>query len=254
VVDAIVLAGGGLERGRFQRLDPSIERKAQVPLLGRPMVEWAVRGLRSSPRVERVVVVGHPSLDTPALRELRATLVPEAGDIAPNLRLGLDALPGAARILTLSGDLPLVTRAAVDDLLEHAPEADAVFPYVERVDIQRDFPDRQWIFAATPDGHLTGSSAFLFRPEAVRAGWRWVEEFLNARRHSPLRLAARFGLGFAVKLALRRLRVRDVEEKLSELLHLSARGYRTRFSELAMDVDKYSDIAFVERLLEQRGR
>ena len=254
MVDALILAGGAIERERFEGLDPAIARKAQIPLLGHPMVEWVVRGLRSSPEVGRIVAVAHEGLDTPSLRELGASVVPERGGIDANLRAGLEALPGAERVLALSGDLPLLTPEALGDLFANAPDADVVFPYVERADIMRDFPDREWIFARTPDGALTGSSMALIRPAALLSNWRWVEEILNARRRKPWSLALMFGLPLAVRYLFGRLRVKDLEEKLSAVLHVSGRGYRTRYSELAMDVDKYGDIRFVEQVLAARQR
>jgi molybdopterin-guanine dinucleotide biosynthesis protein A len=251
-VDAIVLSGGDLETERFHGLGADIDCKAQIPLLGKPMVEWTVQGLRTCPRIGRIVVVGPPGVDTAAVRALGVIVVPEAGGIVENLRAGLDALPGARQILGLSGDLPLVTCDALEDLFLHAPEADVVFPYVERADILRDFPERVWVFSETPDGAFTGCSAALFRPDAVLANWRWVEALLGARRRSPLGLALLIGPSLALKYLLRRLRVADVEKKLSALLHLVGRGYQSRFSELAMDLDKSSDIPLVERVLEQR--
>jgi CTP:molybdopterin cytidylyltransferase MocA len=249
MIDALVLSGGPIERDRFAGLDSQMERKAQLPILGRPMVEWVVRGLRTCPQVGRIVVVGHQSLAIPALGELDITLAPEAETIAQNLRAGLDALPNAHRVLGLSGDLPLLSRPALEDLFAHAPEAEIVFPYVERADILRDFPDRDWVFARTADGAFTGCSLGLFRPEGLLASWPWVEQLLNARRRSPLRLAIAFGPGLALRYLLRSLRVVDVERKLSSLLHLTGRGYQSRFPELAMDVDKESDIPRVERAL-----
>lgn len=218
------------------------------------MVEWTLRGLRSCRDVRRVVVVGHPSLATRELEVLEAPVLPDRGDIALNLGAGLEALAGSdsGRLLGVSGDLPLVTAAALDDLFTRASAADVVFPYVERADILRAYPDREWIFARTPEGAFTGCSAFLFRPRVLLDNWKWVEALLEARRKKPLALAAMFGLPFAVKLVFRRLRVSEVEQKLSSLLHLQGRGYRTPFPELAMDVDKYTDIALVETILRER--
>jgi CTP:molybdopterin cytidylyltransferase MocA len=253
MVDAVVLSGGALERERFPGLDPGIARKAQIPILGRPMVGWTVAALRGSPEVGRIVVVGHSSLASPDLEALRAELVPEREDIAANLRAGLEMLPGSERVIALSGDLPLLTPGSLADLFAHAPRADVVFPYVERAEILRAYPERHWIYAQTPEGAFTGCSAALVRPAILLERWGWVQALLDARRKSPLAMAAMFGLGFGLKLLFRRLRVRDVEKKLSGLLHLDGRGYRTRCAELAMDVDKYSDIALVERLLQERG-
>jgi hypothetical protein len=252
MVDALVLSGGALERERFPGLSVEITRKAQIPILDRPMIEWVVRGLRSCRQIGRVVVVGQDGVETRALKEWHAVVFAEAGGIAENLQVGLGALSGSQRVLAVSGDLPLVSQAALDDLFSHAPDADLVYPYVGRADILRDFPERDWLFARAPEGIFTGSSAALCRPEALLANWPWVQEILEARRSQPLGLAATVGLTFAIRYLIGRLRVADVEQKLSRNLRLAGRGYQTHFTELSMDVDKASDIALVERALRQR--
>jgi molybdopterin-guanine dinucleotide biosynthesis protein A len=248
-IAALVLAGGPLERDRFPHASPAIAGKAQLPLLGRPLVEWTVAALRACPRIERIVVVGPESLATPTLAALDAAVCPEGGDIAANLWAGLWELREADRLLVLSGDLPLLTPGALDDLFTQAPVADVVFPYVEEVDIRAAFPERSWVFAHTPDGAFTGSSTLLCRPQALLAQFHWAETLLDARRQSPFRLAALFGPALALRYACRRLRVADVERRFSQLLHLSARGYRSPFPELALDVDKAADVALVEKAL-----
>jgi molybdopterin-guanine dinucleotide biosynthesis protein A len=253
MIDALVLAGGAIERERFPNLGAQIERKAQIPILGRPMVEWVVRSLRACPQVGRIVVIGDRTLETPALSSLGAIVIGEAATIAENLRAGLDALADTQRVLGLSGDLPLLTRAALEDLIANAPEAEIVFPYIERAEIMQEFPDREWIYARTAEGAFTGCSMALIRPEGLIASWRWVEELLDARRQSPLGLAMKIGPGLALRYLLRSLRVADVERKLSSLLHLAGRGYRSRFPELAMDVDKELDLPLVERVLAGRS-
>jgi GTP:adenosylcobinamide-phosphate guanylyltransferase len=251
VADALILAGGEIEAARFPHVGTGIIRKAQLPVMGRPMVEWTARGVRACRRVERLVVVGHEILATRRLGELGARLVPEGGSIAGNLAVGLKALPGARRVLAVSADLPLVTGEALEDFVDNAPDADLVFPYVERADAVRDFPDRAWVFAETPEGAFTGAAPALFRPETLLANWEQVEEALDARR--PLALARRIGPWFALRFLLRQLRVAEVEASLSGLLRLTVRGYRTAFSELALDVDRSSDVGLVEAALGTRG-
>src|SRR5262245_52163700 len=68
LVDTIILAGGSIETERFPGFDPAVHRKAQIPVQGRPMVEWTAAAVRASPGVKRIVVVGDAALDTPSLR------------------------------------------------------------------------------------------------------------------------------------------------------------------------------------------
>ncbi|MCH8274294.1 MAG: nucleotidyltransferase family protein [Armatimonadetes bacterium] len=251
MLDALVLSGGELEYRRFRRLDGSIKRKALIPILGTPMVEWVVRALRSCPRIQRIAVVGHESLNSAALKDAGAQLVREVGDITSNLGAGLKALDGGRRILILSGDLPLITRESVDDLIDHAPDADFVFPFVERRHIRRFCPKRRWMYLKTRDGTITACSAALCNREVVLDRWRWVENVLNSRRN-VVRLATMFGLGFGIWFLLGRLSLADAEARVSSVLRLRSRGYSTAFPELALDVDKQSDIPLVEDHLRQR--
>lgn len=259
-VAAIVLAGGDLERERFPSLRPEIARKAAIPVLGRPLNEWTVAALRAVEAIGPIVVIGDSSLASPALEGFGAELVPERGTITGNLRQGLDCLldgghlySAKSRVLVVSGDLPLLNPKSVRDLLEHSPEADLVFPILERSDTMAAFPSREWIFAKTADGAFTGCSAAVIKPGPVLENWRWVEELLEARRKKPLALAMMFGLPFALKLLTGRLRIGEAEARLSRLLHVHGRAYRTRFVELAMDVDKETDLPLVEEVLRRRS-
>src|SRR5205085_8183911 len=163
-VDAIVLAGGELERPRFPSLPPEIARKAEIVIQGRPLVHWTLIALRSVPCVGRVLLVGPVGLT--GCDELADEILPDTGTITGNLRAGLDSLIGNwemdiehSRVLVLSGDLPLLTPAAIEDLLNHSPDADLVFPILERSDTHAAFPNREWLFAKTADGSFTGCSA-----------------------------------------------------------------------------------------------
>jgi hypothetical protein len=179
-------------------------------------------------------------------------MVRESGGIAANLRLGLEALPGADRVVCLSGDLPLLTREAVEDLIIGAPAADLVLPYLAQADAVRAYPEKSWLYARMVEGHFTGCSAALVRPATLRPYWLWVEHLLAARRASPVRLAAFFGPGLLLAYCLGRLHLADVESRVSAQFGVTARGYQTHYAELAIDVDKEEDLTRVELLLQQR--
>ncbi len=250
--DGLILAGGALERERFPGLSDQVRCKAEIPVLGHPLVHWSAAALRGVPGMERIVIIGDPALAGPDLEALQAAVIPETGSIEGNLKAGLDALPNAGPVLITSADLPLATPAALEDLLVRIADADIVFPFVTRSVIEARFPDRKWIYARTPDGDLTGASAGVAQREALLASWPWVERILNARRASPLRLAAMLGIPFALRLLLGRLGVRDAEKRMSELLHLRARGHASPYAELALDVDKATDLPLIEEEIRRR--
>jgi molybdopterin-guanine dinucleotide biosynthesis protein A len=253
MTDAVVLAGGKMEMERFQGMDPSVSAKAGIPLLGKPMVWWTVRAIRACPSIRRIIVLGGAGLNLSELRDLDITMVPEASTLSGALRAGLDALPDADRVFCISADVPLLTPEAVGDLLDHSPAADLVIPFCERTDIERDFPGRGWSFTRLSGSDYTACGGFVAKRAALLERWKWVEGVLNTRRFSILGMAMVMGPAFAIKLALHRLRVAEVEDRMSLLLRVRTKGYRTRFTELAMDVDETSDIAFVESALRSRG-
>jgi GTP:adenosylcobinamide-phosphate guanylyltransferase len=251
--DALVIAGGWIDDPGFHRA-VGVSRKAEIPLLGRPLVEWSVEGLRSAPSVRRIVVVGAPEIATPTLRQAVDAVLPEGEGGIENVLRGLDALPGAECVLMVSGDLPLIHREGLEDLLAHAPAADVVFPIVERAHVLRAFPSRHWVFAhAAGLGDFTGSGLLLFLPDVLRHHRPWAER-LFATRRSLFDLARMWGAGFTLKYLLRWLTLEEAEQRVSRVLDLRARAYCSRYPELALDVDHASDLPLCEAWLTERGR
>ena len=250
-MDALVLSGGTIERERFEELDREILRKAEIPLLGRSCLEWVLAGLRECSSIQRIVVVGHPELARLPLATYGASLTPERQDITTNLGAGLEALGDASSILALSGDLPLVGFGVLDRALAQMPEADLVFPIVEREHIDRAFPDRKWIYVKTQQGRFTGSSMALINGPAIRERWGWVERLLNARRSVP-QLAAMFGARFAWGVFTGSLDLAFAEQRVGDILKMSARSAPVNLPEVAMDIDKFGDIELAERWLRRQ--
>jgi GTP:adenosylcobinamide-phosphate guanylyltransferase len=251
--DAVVIAGGTIENPGLRRA-VGVERKAEIPLLGRPLVEWVIEGLCSAPSVRRIVVVGAPEIATPSLWDAVDAVVPEGAGGVENLMRGLDALPGAECVLMVSGDLPLIYRESLEDLLANAPASDVVFPIVERAVVRSAFPARRWVCAhAAGSGDFTGAATLLFRPEALRQRRHWAERLFAARR-SLFDLVRMWGAGLALKYLLRMLTLAEAEKRVSEVLDLHTRAYVSRYPELAMDVDQASDLPLCEAWLREHGR
>lgn len=162
---------GRIEADRFPQLSRQVETKAAAPILGRPLVDWCVKAVRASAGIDRIAVVGPERLADCLPPRPGLTLVPERGEIAGNLAAGLEALGSGRRVLVLSGDLPLLTPRAIEDLLTNAPDADMVYGYVSRKAALGEFPERDWVFARTPEGAFTGGSVGLLWPDIVRRNW-----------------------------------------------------------------------------------
>jgi len=240
-VDAIVLAGGTINDPEFKAA-AGVDCKSLLILNGKPMAHWVVQALESAESIRSVVVVGPEELRN-ALDG--ATVLVEGCHEVENLTKGMDAMPDAERILMVSGDMPLLSPRAIDDFVFNSPEADIVYPTIDKQEIMAEFPDRKWIFIRAKEGEFTGSSAVMFRPEVLRLHMDAMRKVLDARR-SVGALVQMWGIGFALKFALGQLSLKDAENRISEVLNVNGRAYVSPYPELAFDVDHASDIRTAE--------
>lgn len=248
---AVVLAGGRLERHRFLGLPLDIQSKALLPIAGQPLLSWTLQAVVSVESFSSVVVVGHPEVRELVLNDSPARFVPEVGSISGNLWKGLEVLPKCDNVLLISGDLPLLSPFHLESFLGEMPEADFVFPIVERRVVKSVLPERWCVSVKTQEGWFVGCSAGLVKRDLLLERREWVDRILSSRRN-VVKLAGFFGLGFAIKTLLGLCSLRQIEERVSEVLRLQARSYITSHAELALDVDKQNHVASIEALLRLR--
>lgn len=245
---AIVIAGGKIHDPELAKA-VDVESKAEIDFLGHPMVWWVVAALKSCGKIGRVAVVASavcrdmvPNADI---------FIDQREDETANIFAGIEALDGAEHILMCSGDVPLLTPTALQDLFDNAPDADVVYPIVEKLDIERDFPEREWIFVKTRDGQFTGSSCFLFKPKSLVEQRESLQNVLDARR-SVRKLVGMWGFRFSVKFLMHRLDIADAEKHLSDVLGLNGKAYVSHYPELAIDVDHPTDLPIIRDRLSKR--
>jgi GTP:adenosylcobinamide-phosphate guanylyltransferase len=245
---AIVLAGG--PRDAVAELEPGAPNKAFVRVAGVTLVERTIFALRSSPRVGRVVVVAPR---TPATREALAAADEVRDDgqtMSESLRAGLRDFDPSALVLVFASDLPILTRAAIDDFIKRAENGDADLTYacVERAAHIARFPDVPHTWARLRDGTYCGGGGVALRPRVFPALAGLLGRLGRARKN-PLRLASIFGPGILARYALGRLTIAAAERRGSELLGASAGAAVCAFPEIAVNVDRVTDVALAERLL-----
>lgn len=247
---AVVLAGGAPDE--VAALDARAPNKAFIAVAGRTLVARTIDALRTVPRVERVIVVApvsaaaHPALC--AADEWRES----GARIADSLRAGLAGLPGDEPVLITASDLPILSRAAVDDFLNAATAGggDIAYACVERSVHEARFAEVPHTWAHLRDGDYCGGGVIALRPRAFGALEQFLDRLGTARKN-PLRLASIFGYDVLFAYALRRLRIADAERRASRLLAVNVRAVRCAFPEIAVNVDRRSDVALAERLVAQ---
>ncbi len=245
---AVVLAGG--PQDEVSALAPGAPNKAFVPVAGITLVERTIRALRSSPTIGRIVAVA------PNVPIARAALAgaDEIRDDGPtmmeSLRSGLAGLAPDVLVLVCASDLPILTRAAIEDFVARAESngADLTYACVERdVHLAR-YPAVPHTWAKLRDGIYCGGGCVALRPR-VLPGLAGLLGRLGRARKNPLRLAAIFGPAVLARYALGRLTIADAERRGSELLGAPVRAAVCAHPEIAVNVDRATDVELAERAL-----
>lgn len=244
-VDAVVLAGGD---GAV--IDPNSRFKGLLPVAGKPMVEWVVDALRLARGVAEIAVVVPSAEDLGAWVDKVDKLVVSDASFVENTLAGIGAFRVDRPVLVATGDLPAITPEAIDDFIERSLEvgADFTYPLISKADMLSQFPGSDRSFISLSEGEYTGGNMMIVNPRLVQQN-RDIGQRLFETRKSALRMARTIGLRFAVKLALGRLQIYEVEAKMGEILGGSGAAIRTPYASIGADVDKPIDVIVAERVL-----
>ena len=240
VATAVVLGGG---EGDALAGSAGVPAKAMVPFRGLPLGSYVLEALAQSDSVERIVYVG-PTDTSLEVCDFESTAAGNrvAASLQSGIRVAMQGSLPATRILVATADLPWLTPEAVDDFVQHAPDAHLTFPVVARDVAESAFPDQRRTYVKLRDGVFTGGNLVLVKTAAVERLLPFIDRLYLARKN-PLRLAGVIGLGILGKLLAGRLSIADVERRASELLGGPARVYISKHAGLAADIDKPGHLA-----------
>ena len=254
---AVVLAGYSTEKPDPLAAAMGVERKALIPIAGKPMVWWVVKALRESPRVGQIYIVGM-SEDDQVDFGTEVIYVPNQNAHFDNVMAGVDAVqthqPDAAFLLFASGDIPALRTETVNWFVETCENMDADFYYsvVEKEVMEAAFPDSRRSYVPIKEGKFCGGDLFFVRIAVAHNNQELVRELL-ARRKSVFQQARLLGFKVIVKFLFRRLSVKDAEELSERLLQARGRVVISPYADLGMDVDKPHQLELVRSELARRA-
>lgn len=251
-VTTIVLAGGPPDE--VAALQPGTPNKAFVNVAGKPLVQRTLEALRASPSVGRIIVVAPADAHgSPALRLADETRQ-DGTRIRDSLTNGLRDLPPGGDVLISASDLPVLSIDCIETFLRDAIAADADLTYAileKRIHMAR-FPDVPHTWAHMKDGTFCGGGFITLRPR-VWPRLAEVIEQLGAARKNPLRLASLFGKRTLLKFALRQLPIAQAEARAGQIIGAKVRAIPSNYPEMAVNVDRPTDIPLAEHLIRQRA-
>ena len=244
---AVVLAGG--PHDAVAALAPGAANKAFVPIAGTTLVARTIASLRAAPSVGRIVVVAPRSTHGDGALAGADERRDDGPTMTDSLRFGLQGFAPDELVLVCASDLPILSADAVEEFvaLARASGADVVYACLERAVHEARFPEVPHTWARLRDGTYCGGGCVALRPRALAPLERFLGR-LGAARKNPFELASVFGLGVLARYATGRLTIAAAERSASKLVGVPVAAAVCSFADIAVNVDRPSDVALAERL------
>jgi GTP:adenosylcobinamide-phosphate guanylyltransferase len=250
---AVALAGGQLESD-FVAAGYAVANKAYLPLRGVLMLERVLGSLRAAKSIDGIRCVTPRAAFDAAFGTRGSALADEIiapGDgLIDSLINGLAGVPSDQRVLVVATDIPLARGEHYDAFASRTAGGkwDVSYGYVRRDAHMAKYPAVRHTWARLREGTMCGSGVTVIRAGSM-VGLAALLRRIAAARKSPLRLAGIFSPALVFRYVFRSLTLANVEQRARELSGLRCRGVDCEHPELAVNVDRLSDVGEVERIL-----
>jgi len=241
-LNAIVTAGGKTRPNEPLYPISGGGYKAMLDVNGRPMIQYVLDALNGSAQIENIVVVGLPP-DNLLESSRPLVLLEDHGDMVANILAGASKLaaldPAATHCLVVSSDIPAITSAMVDWLIEQVGQSDHEIYYnvIERKVMEARYPGSRRTYVHLKGVQVCGGDMNAIRISLASSDNSLWDRLIEARK-SPLRQAALIGYDTLFLLLLRRLSVQEAEVAVSRKMGFRGRAILCPYAEMGMDVDK----------------
>lgn len=227
--------------------------KALVQVAGVPMLTRVTQTLLNVPAIGRIIVLGQePDALRPALpNDSRITVMTSGRGISESVQTVAGTTDAPWPVLVTTADHPLLTVKMVEDFIAGAQDCDVAVAMVERRTFLVRYPDNKRTWRHFRGGAYSGANLFALTSGQSRAALSlWAEA--EADRKKQLGLLLHFGLPLALRAITRTISLEDGLAAAGKRLELDAKAVILDSAEAAIDVDKPSDHALVEKLLAGR--
>lgn len=256
-MDSIILAGGINAPDDPLYTLTGIEKKALIPLAGKPMIHWIVEAIAGSGLIDHIIIVG---LDETEVKFDNAPVhfVEAAGGLIDNIVVGVDQVkqvnPAAQKFLLCMSDIPLITPEIIRGFVEEcgSQEADVYYAIVEEKTMEACFPDSKRTFVPFKGGRYAGGDIYLADIAAPDKVDLDLFRTVTDSRKNYLQQARLLGLRFIIRFLLRQATLYDALQRARKVLNLDACIVETSFAELGMDLDKPHQYELIKSILEKR--
>ena len=228
----------------------SVQYKCTIAIAGKPMLQWVVEALQGTAIVAPYVVVID---DAKALSPAPYLDIISAENSAPASAIAAVNHTNHFPVLITTGDHPLLTPAMINHMLRHAEfsEADVLVGLATKETISAAYPETRRTYFNLGGTRVSGCNLFAVRSRAgLKLLGRWKD--LERNRKKPWKLVGAFGVMPILWFAFGMLTPKRGFEHISRKLGIIVEPVFMPFAEAAIDVDKPSDHALAEKVLNQR--
>ena len=246
-IPAVILAGAPADPELQAKY--SVKNRAEVPIAGKPMVQYVVDALRNSANVGNTCLVGDIHC------EGADKTIPSAGSMVDNLVAGAQACDGG-NVLICTSDIPMLTAEAVDDFIGRCGDltADLYYAVIPKDAAEARFPGMRRTYVRLAEGTFTGGNMFIMRSEFLRANADTLRRVFQVRK-KPIKLAGLIGVGVLIRTVIAQkiwagaINLRLLEKTAGRVLNAELAAIQTRYAEIGADADDIGQIEYFEAMV-----
>lgn len=247
-IDFLIMAGGSSP----EWYKPVIANKVLIPILKVPCIKWVLNSFKKSIDQNilssniKTVVVGTKLLEQEGIKSLCSTFVevPQTNKLSDNVRAGIEACNGEFVVMT-SGDIPCINTQVISNLVSNVEKFsnfELIVPLIKKESVEALFPGSKRTYVKIKEGNVKIANAFIVKKSAFPKLEKIMNSFIENRK-SVFKLALSFGIINLLKLFIfKSISVEQLEKAFFKAVDIDTKGYFTSDAQLAVDLDKESDI------------
>lgn len=253
-LDIVILAGGPSEP--LEEGGASLHRSL-ISINGKTVMEHIVSAIRASSIYRKLIIIGSEDLNESAFSTLADHYLPTP----PTAKLSENVCKAirfsqATHVLIVAGDIPTIRTDILEDLAQivhEYAEKDLLAFVVTKDSVEASFPGSHRTYGKIKEGRAKVGNVLAVKKEAMDKLEPLIERFTKNRK-SVIKLAFSFGIWNVIKLAvLKNISIPQLEKAFEKSTGISAKGILVPYGELAVDIDKPSDLKDIEAYFRKRS-
>jgi hypothetical protein len=124
-------------------------------------------------------------------------------------------------------------------------KVDFFYPIISKENNLKKYPEVQRTYVHLKEGIYTGGNLVLVSPSIIQGPLDWYNKLLSLRK-KPFKMSQMLGIKIIIKFIIRRLSIKDVEKKISNMIGHNCKALIVEHPEIGFDVDKPSDLKMMK--------